>query len=124
VVAYFLDSACTGTNESGSEAFSKVLLPVKEALRIFRPRDGALDEKVDFVVPAPTANAKPPVRKPSKPEEAAAALARLYPNERPSKPKKELLIALKPELGNISIRTLSRAIKIVWPSTAPKRAKM
>jgi len=126
VVAYFLDSACTGTNESGSEAFSKVLLPVKEALRIFRPRDGALDEKVDFVVPAPTANAKPPVRKPSKPEKAAAALAWLYPNGRPSKTMKELLTALEaPELGigNVSLRTLSRAIAKVWPSTAPKRAK-
>ena len=123
VISYFLDSACTGTNESWSRAFSKVLLPVKEALRIFPSRDGALDETAELVTSTPTANANPAVRKPSKPEEAAAALARLYPNGRPSLTKPELLIALKPEIGNISIRTLSRAIAKVWPSTAPKRAK-
>ena len=119
VVAYILDSACTGTNEWSTEAFSKVLLPVKEALRVF-PSEGTAQD-VELAAPTPGANAEPSMRKPTKPEKAALALARLHPHGRPPLTRQELakeVAHIAPEIGHLSDRTMTRAVLIAWPKPA------
>jgi hypothetical protein len=66
------------------------------------------------------------ITKPSKPQAAAEALLRLFGSARPALTQKQLaerLVAAAPELGFISLRTITRAIALAWGGSAPGRAK-
>jgi hypothetical protein len=87
------------------------------------------------VAPCPAIDATPETvgqasnehkRKPSKAMAAAQALTQLFPNGRPTLTGPELIRELTtkaPEIGTVSIRTLTRAISSAWPTIAPKPAK-
>jgi hypothetical protein len=65
-------------------------------------------------------------RKPSKLTAAAEALTRMFQDGRPALSRSELARKLRdhsPDIGNVSDRTLTRAIGLDWPSDGPSLAK-
>ncbi len=104
---------------SGRAAFSRVAIPVNEVLRVF-PANEELVGKPDVLTAKPIRRGKP-----SKPKAAAEALKRIYPDGRPSRNSGEMMGELRekePAIGNLSNRSMTRAIALAWPKSAPNAA--
>jgi hypothetical protein len=111
-----LDPEDIGSERERTARYSKVFVLPEDVRAMWPPLHNSIDATVASV-------ASP---KPNKPEAAAQALTRLFPNGRPSLTVPELIRELNtkaPGIGIVSPRTMSRAIPLAWPTTVPKRAK-
>jgi len=119
---------------TGGGVFENLRIEREQVLSVF-PADvvttgaviGAVLETVELCSARPAENAsnRKPMRR-TKPAAAAEALKRLFPYGRPSLTVDELGRELKlkaPEVGTCSLRTLTRAISLAWPTAAPTQAK-
>jgi hypothetical protein len=117
-------------DDARESGFENVRVEREQVLKVFPP-DTVAAQTASGVAPKDAERSSPrqtdmaSERKPSKVTATAEALHRLFPHGRPSQSRDELLLQLKsraPEIGTVSLRTLSRAIALPWPSAEPKRA--
>jgi hypothetical protein len=101
--------------------FFGVRLSAEDVLRVFPSKDSAASKKVELREAATSTERS--IRKPTKAQAAADVPKRRYSEGRPSTYADQLLTELKPEVGVISPRTLTRALALAWPSVPRPRAK-
>ena len=111
-----IDPEDIGSEREQTARYSKVFVLPEDVRAVWPPLSKSVNATVTLIAS----------RRLNKSQAVAQALARLFPNSRPSLTNPESIRELKtkaPEIGSVSRRTMSRAIMLAWPTAMPKRAK-
>jgi hypothetical protein len=103
--------------------FDDVRLPADVLLGLFPSKDCTRSQSIELGERTTSAARPRSSPKLTKVQATKNALLRRYPEGRPSSYASQLLTDVEPEVGVISLRTMSRALALAWPSAARLRDK-